>query len=166
MKIIGVDPGVTGAFAILTDDGAFDAVEDLPITQWGKAKWVDAPRLCSRLFELLEGKPARGAVEHTHAMPRMGSIASNSKGMTLGSTLAALQMARVSVELVSPAAWKSALDLTGKATDAQRKKKALARARLLFPSAPLDREQDHNRAEALLIAWWRQRVGENTRGKK
>lgn len=154
MRIIGVDPGVTGAFAVLESDGVFVAVEDLPITEWGKAKWTDATQLCSRLFDLLDGKPARAVVEHTHAMPSMGTIAANSKGMTLGSVLAGLQMANIGIELVSPASWKGSLGLTGGKTDRERKKAALGRARLLYPTAPLEREKDHNRAEAILIAYW------------
>ncbi len=154
MRIIGIDPGVTGAYAILEPDGVLLTVEDLPISEWGRAKWTDAQTLCSALFRWLEGKPARAVVEHTHAMPQMGTIAANSKGMTLGSVLAALQMAGIGFELVSPASWKNDLGLAGGKTDRDRKRLALQRARCLYPCDALEREKDHNRGEAILIAHW------------
>jgi crossover junction endodeoxyribonuclease RuvC len=152
---VGIDPGVTGAFAVLDHDGALIGVEDLPIAEYHSTRWVDAARFTSRLFALLSGKPARAFIEQTHAMPGMGSKASSSKGLTLGSVLAGVQMAQVSIELVSPATWKRALGLIApKSTDIDRKRASLSRARLLYPVAPLEREKDHNRAEALLIAHW------------
>lgn len=156
MKIIGVDPGLTGAYAILEADGSLLTVDDLPVITHGKAKWIDAGRLRDRIIEVLHGDTGVAVVEHTHAMPKTASATVSSMGMTLGSTLAAVQMSYLGIELVTPAQWKGALGLTNpKATDTQRKKASLDRARLLFPTADLPLEKSHNRAESLLIAYWR-----------
>lgn len=161
MLIIGVDVGLTGAIAFLDRDGRYLGVHDLPVTMHGKAKWIDPMPLIECIRERrvalgLRGEsPARAFVEQVHAMPKLGTVAANLKGMTLGSTLAALQVAGVSIDLVAPSAWKAALGLQmPKAADKQKKDASLARARLLFPTAELDRQKDHGRAEALLIAHW------------
>jgi hypothetical protein len=66
-----------------------------------------------------------------------------------GSLLVTLQMAGCSLELVTAATWKRSANLS---TDKQA---SFCRARLLFPTADLDRKRDHGRAESLLIAHWR-----------
>ena len=159
MITLGIDCGVTGAIAALhgTDTtGTFIGVRELPIIAQGKCKWVDGLEFLAVIRELLSpigARADRAFVELTHAMPKAGSVAATSKGLTLGSTLAALQIAGVSVELVSPQTWKRAFGLIAPgASDRERKAAAISRARLMFPSAELDRVKDHNRAEALLIA--------------
>ena len=162
MLTLGIDPGVTGAWAVLDASGALVAVDDLPVIRDGKLAWIDADALLSRLLEVRGGRPMRAIVERVHAMPRNGSQAAFSQGATLGSILATLQLVRASIELVQPATWKRAAGLSGAkdATDRERKSASLDRARLLFPDAPLDRVKDHGRAESLLIA----RHGLLTRG--
>lgn len=164
MIILGVDVGLTGAIAFLDRDGRYIGVHDLPVTMHGKAKWIDPMPLieCIREHRVALGlrgeSPAHAFVEQIHAMPKLGTVAANLKGMTLGSTLAALQVAGVSIELVSPNTWKAALGLQmPKASDKEKKDASLARARLLYPTAELDRQKDHGRAEALLIAHWAHR---------
>jgi len=164
MIIIGVDCGITGAIAALRDDGAFMGVHDLPIMTAGKAKWIDAVEMLRIIRELRDGHDALAYVERTRAMPGMGGIASNSKGMALGSTLAAIQMAGIGIELVEPSVWKRALGLIAPKDTSDREKKlaSLSRARLLFPAAPLERQLDNGRAEALLIASYAQRFRQKT----
>jgi len=163
MLTCGIDPGLTGASAVLASDGSLVAVDDLPVIRDGKLAWIDADALLSRLLEVRGGRPMRAIVERVHAMPRNGSQAAFSQGATLGSILATLQLARASIELVTPQSWKRAAGLLPsrpEATDRERKSASLDRARLLFPAAPLDRVKDHGRAEAILIA----RHGWMTRG--
>jgi crossover junction endodeoxyribonuclease RuvC len=143
----GIDTGVTGAIAMLDEAGALIAVHDLPIIRDGRLSWIDAPSLISLLIEQRAGKQMCATVERTHTMPRNGSQAAFSQGCTLGSVLATLQAASVSVTLVAPNTWKKAAGLIG-----QDKDTSLHRARLRWPTASLDRQKDHNRAEAILIA--------------
>ncbi len=148
---LGVDPGLTGAYALLDAGGTFVAVEDLPVIRDGRLGWIDADALAARLLELRGGAELHATVERVHAMPRNGSQAAFSQGATLGSLLATLQLVRARIELVTPGTWKRALGLSSD------KGASLDRARLLFPTAPLDRKRDHGRAEALLLAAWAQR---------
>jgi crossover junction endodeoxyribonuclease RuvC len=159
MFTLGIDVGITGALAVISQrDGEVVALHDLPVMVWGKTKWIDAFELCGLIRHARAGHPCRAFVEHVHAMPKLGCVAANSKGMTLGSTLAALQFAGVAFELLPPTTWKRALGLIATdSTDSQKKLASLTRARMLFPTADLDRVKDHNRAEALLIAHYGQR---------
>lgn len=171
MIILGVDCGVTGAIASLTGDGEFISVYDVPMIESCRLKWVDAAAVDEILTLVVSransiragsGLAIRAYVELTHAMPKTGSVAAHSQGMTLGSMLCALQSRGVSIELVTPAAWKRFFGLVAKGDTSYRERKAasLSRARIYYPMAKLDRVKDHNRAEALLIAkygWSRDR---------
>lgn len=155
-RIIGIDPGLTGAFALIGPDGT--VVEDLPVIRDGALAWIDA-----KAFEHMLGlwgtlgyaAPETVAyVERVGAHPVGGFVVAHSQGLTLGSVLATLQCCGVAVRLVPPNVWKRAMGVQGEKDEAQkvRKQRSLDRARLLFPNMRLDRVKDHNRAEALLIA--------------
>ena len=73
MRTLGIDPGLTGAWAVLEADGSLVAVEDLPVIRDGRLAWIDADALLSRLLEVRGGRPMRAIVERVHAMPRNGS---------------------------------------------------------------------------------------------
>ena len=64
------------------------------------------------------------------------------------------------IELVAPAVWREYFDLIGKDKEASR-----LMAIRLFPDMfdKLTRKMDHQRAEAMLIAWWGARppIGKN-----
>jgi len=147
---IGIDPGITGAWALLDSDGNYCAAGDLPVIRDGKLGWIDAESLVHDLQWITSGKPTKATVERVHAMPGNGSQAAFSQGATLGSLLAALQVLRFPVSLVTPNSWKKAMGL------GKDKSASLDKARMLYPAASLDRKKDHNRAEALLIARYAQ----------
>ena len=152
-RVLGIDPGVTGAFALIGPDGTM--VDDLPVIRDGTLAWIDAGAFEHQLRLIGCGEGTVAFVERVHAMPKNGALAGFSQGMTLGSILATLQVVGCSVRLVSPATWKRAAGLVSESrdeSDSARKRRSLDRARLLFPNLRLDRVKDHGRAEALLIA--------------
>src|ERR1700732_3540500 len=111
--VLGVDVGVSGAIACLRDGQYFD-VEDLPIVTCKSTRWIDAVELAAiirRWRSAGDGRPVKAVVERIHAMPEMGSVANNSKGSTLGSVLATLQMTGCAIELVEPGTWKRHMGL-------------------------------------------------------
>ena len=155
MITIGIDVGITGAIAALDSNGQVLGVRDLPVMVSGRLKWIDGVELLTIVSDLRNGQPARAVLEFVHAIPKLGCTTANSMGLTVGSTLAALQIAGLSIELVAPQTWKRALGLLAPGTTDKAKKDAsLSKARLLFPTANLGRVKDHNRAEACLIAHW------------
>lgn len=86
MIYLGIDPGITGAFAVVDADGLLVAVEDLPVIRDRRLGWIDAEAFTTRLIELRRGRNMRAFVERVHAMPVNGSQASFSQGATLGAS--------------------------------------------------------------------------------
>lgn len=153
--ILAIDPGLTGAWALLERDGRVIALGDLPVIADMKTKTIDAAVLADRWLALIGERDVTGIIERVHPMPASGSQGAFSQGMTLGSSWAALRFIDASVEFVTPGSWKRDLGLLAPgATDIARKRASLDKARLLFPRASLDRQKDHGRAEALLIGYW------------
>lgn len=154
MLYIGIDVGVTGAIAALSEDGSYMFLEDLPITVYSKFKWTDGQRLLAMLHDMRSGQTARAFVEYVAPMPTLGVVASAAMGRTFGSAVAVVQMAGLSLELVSPQKWKKALNVSSD------KKSTLGLARSRWPLADLSLEKHHNRAEALLIAEYGRRFNQ------
>lgn len=147
MIVAGIDPGVSGAVAIIGPDEL--GVVDLPVAD-GRVDPV-------ALGEILRGTD-RVAIEDNKANGRNGSLANFSMGLSIGLCTATVQMLGIPLYRVRPVDWQRALGLATVATS-ERKDASRARARELFPSttAQLKRKADHNRAEALLIMEWARR---------
>jgi hypothetical protein len=150
MLTLGIDPGLTGALALLDADGQPELVTDLPVIRDRSLAWIDGAALQSAILDALQGRPCRAVVERASAMPGQGVASSFAFGVGLGSILATLQTLRLSIELVTPAAWKLAMGL------GRDKRASLNKARLLFPTADLHLAKHDGRAEALLLAYFAQ----------
>lgn len=147
MKLtLGIDPGLTGALALLNADHTIELLADLPVIRDRSLAWIDGGALQSMLLNAIGGRQCRAVVERAHAMPRQGVASSFSFGVGLGSILGVLQTLQLPLELITPAVWKRALGLSSD------KRASLDKARLLFPSADLRLAKHDGRAEALLIA--------------
>jgi crossover junction endodeoxyribonuclease RuvC len=143
---LGIDPGLTGALALLNADHTIELLADLPVIRDRSLAWIDGGALQSMLLNAIGGRQCRAVVERAHAMPRQGVASSFSFGVGLGSILGVLQTLQLPLELITPAVWKRALGLSSD------KRASLDKARLLFPSADLRLAKHDGRAEALLIA--------------
>lgn len=142
--ILGVDPGRTGAIAIIDHHGQIIDIEDMPPATGA------ALGACIRslLDDLASWTIDRAYVEAVHSMPRQGvrSVWTFAEGH--GAILGALGALGIPVELVPPATWKKAMRVTAnKGTSRQR-------ALELWPSEAerFRRVKDDGRAEACLIA--------------
>jgi hypothetical protein len=151
MITIGIDPGLSGAIAYISD--AHYEVHDLPVMRDGSLSWIDGAALQSLLLQSFPEKQVRCVIERVHAMPKQGVSSSFNFGVNYGSVLSIVQARGISLEFVTPTQWKRDLGLP------KDKKAALFKARLLFPDAELHLAKHDGRAEALLIAhWYRTRV--------
>lgn len=143
---LGIDPGVTGAIALIHPEGQI--VENWPGDE------VAAVNLIRSL--LLQYDIRRAAIEDNGAGPPKGKFGfiklSENKGIWRG----VLASHGVPFVLVRPQEWmKGTVPKKGSGKD----KPSLAVARRLFPNLDLHRKADHNRADALLIAEWARRGG-------
>ena len=154
--LLSIDPGLTGAWALFGASGSLLNAEELPVIRDGRLAWIDAPSLQSVLGMWIEG-PVVTLIERVNPNPKNGAMTMYSQGLTLGSVLAAVQGLQSRIEFVTPGVWKSALGLTfaKDVSHGKRKQASLDKARLLYPTAKLDRVKDHNLAEAILIGhYW------------
>jgi crossover junction endodeoxyribonuclease RuvC len=148
---IGIDPGLSGALAVLDHAGALVAVHDTPVltlaTSRGTRQEYDVPGLCALLTPYAASQ-AHVILEASQAMPGQGTRSMFTGGVGYGVMLGILAALALPHTRVRPAIWKRALGL-GKDKEASR-----LRAMQLFPAADLRRKKDHGRAEALLLAWY------------
>ena len=140
-RIAAIDPGVSGAVAMITSTGQV-LVEDMPIV----GKRVNAGEL-SRL--LTAWRPIEAVViEDVSARPGNGSVSSFNFGCSFGAVCATVQTMGLPLILVRPNIWKKRMGLN------QDKERSRQLAINLFPAASgrLARKKDDGRAEALLLA--------------
>jgi crossover junction endodeoxyribonuclease RuvC len=142
---IGIDPGLSGAIAMLDTAGSVCYVEDLPIMRDKTLAWIDGSYLQSILMRR-GGRPATAMIERVSAMPKQGVASSFQFGVGFGSILGVLQALAIPIEFVTPRVWKKSYGLDSD------KKAALHKARLLYPDVDLHLAKHDGRAEALLIA--------------
>jgi len=155
--ILGIDVGLTGALAVLTDDGQPIEVVDLPVMASGKAgarvsRQINAgelARMLSARLLPLGPKASIAYVEAQRAMPKQGVASVFSLGHSYGTVCGVLAALNIPFILVTSGQWKKTYNLKGADKDAAR---TFAIQR--FPSLAwaLARKKDHGRAEALLIA--------------
>lgn len=147
---IGIDPGVSGALALLADDNsALIDIADMPVMALGKTKrQVNAAELAKILAKWNESFLVSVAyLEQVSAFPGQGVTAMFNFGVSYGVVQGVLGALQVPVVLVTPQAWKRRASLIGKPKDMCR-----TLAQRLYPSADLARKKDIGRAEAILIA--------------
>ena len=141
MRVVGIDPGVTGAMAMHTD-GRLTDIDDLPVYD-GRTDGAGLAQLLGTLM------PDIVYLEHTQPMPRNGVIASFSLGMNSGIIIGVLGSMSYPFVRVRPVAWKQKMSVLHKDKNAVR-----GIVRELYPEhhAMFSRVKDHNRAEAVLIS--------------
>jgi len=153
--IIGIDPGVNGAVAILTDDGGLVQVFDMPsveVNVGNKAKRRISPEMLAAELRLYSVSGTVAIIEQVNAMPGQGVASMFAFGEAFGLAKGVLSGMFIPVQTVTPAKWKKAMNLNA-GKDASR-----AKAAALWPEQAQEfrRVKDDGKAEAALIAcWWR-----------
>lgn len=146
---IGIDPGQTGAMAIIDPTaGGYHRVwdfDDLDGLSWLKTAVIGEISF-------------KAVLEKVHSMPKQGVSSSFKFGMNFGIWRGRLEALGIPYDLVTPQKWQK--EIFDSMTKTDRKTMSLDRARRLFPemSDMLKRKKDHNRAEALLIAEYCRRM--------
>lgn len=144
---MGIDPGLNGGIAFL-GDGLLTFPMPTKKRANGKTE-IDAKALF-RIIRPYHQKIKIAAIEKVHSMPGQGVASTFSFGQGYGAALAVLEIFGFPTMRLSPAVWKSALNLN------RDKRASLAMARNLWPSNSEDfkRLKDDGRAEAALMAYF------------
>ena len=155
VRVIGIDPGLSGALAVVSGQpGAFkvEAVYDLPTysekTSTGKNRRFIDPVALSAMIKTV-GPVDQVTVERLSAPPGISGLAAYSLGATAATLATVLRLAKLSYRLTSPVVWKRALDVPA---DKEAARQFACRFFGHDNYWPL--KKSHNRAEAALLAAW------------
>ena len=127
MKVIGIDPGLSGGFA-LVEDGGLIHVDGVPIFKAsGRGNDVDWASLSAAMLLTCDGAD-HCFIERVGARPGQGSSSMFKFGYTAGGVRGIIAVMNIPVTLVVPGKWKKAMGLSAS------KDAAVARAADLFPT--------------------------------
>ena len=150
MRIIGIDPGLSGGIAVLDDLEIFD-IFDMPIMSEGKKNknQLNSAQLVSIIKKHVVSGKTSVIVEQVSAMPGQGVTSMFNFGQTFGSIKGICAALGLPIFYVRPAKWKKHFELINSSKDASRTKVIE-----MYPSISdrLSKKKDVNKADAILIA--------------
>ncbi|MGD9540815.1 hypothetical protein [Methylocystis sp.] len=149
MTILGIDPGLDGAIAVLTDSGELVEIRDMPtLLDGAKGRRAVNPALFASI--IYSTQASRAYCELVGPRPTDGTAGAFGFGRTRGIIEGVLAAAGVPLELIAPPAWKRS---AGIAPGKENKDSARSVAISRWPSqaALFARKCDCDRAEAALI---------------
>ena len=154
MKVIGIDPGFTGALVCLQRNKIISYI-DMPVKEVNGRTALDIPIVSAWLVDQHNGSfypPIRVVIEHVHAAPKQGVSSVFRFGEQFGILQALAHEIIGPPLLVSPQKWQA----FARFESGDTKSAGRARAVALFPDAAniFARVKDHGRADAALIAHW------------
>ncbi len=151
MKIVGIDPGLSGAVAVLNKEETPDVlgVWDTPTLALEKSKRAyDIPGMLKLLCELPSVVPVHVFIERQQAFPGQGVSSMFKIGYGYGLWLGILSALKFPYTVVSPVVWTKAM-LAG--IPGEGKDRSIEAAHRLFPNISVGKSY-RGRADALLIA--------------
>lgn len=148
MIFVGIDPGKSGALAVLnTDDNR--KVLDYRLVEFNETDYINT------LYKYTD-ETIVCCLEKVGAMPKQGVVSMFNFGMNFGFIQGILSTLKIPYELVTPNKWKKEFSVTSD------KNTSIQVAKRLFPEVNLKRtercKKDHDGfAEALLMAEYARR---------
>ncbi len=151
MIIIGIDPGLSGAIAILENNKVLN-IFDIPVMSEGKKnkRQLNSALLVNLLKENLKNnEEVAVVVEQVNAMPGQGVTSMFNFGQTFGAIKGICAALDLPIYFVRPSKWKKHFELINSSKDSSRTK-----AIEMYPklSNQLARKKDVNKSDAILIA--------------
>ena len=151
MKIIGIDPGLSGAIAILEDNKVLN-IFDMPVMAEGKKNKRQLNS--AQLVNIIRGNTVSEdevvvIVEQVNAMPGQGVTSMFNFGQTFGAIKGVCAALNLPIFFVRPSKWKKYFELINASKDSSRTK-VIEMYPLL--SNQLSKKKDVNKSDAILIA--------------
>ena len=151
MIIIGIDPGISGALAILEGKRVMKII-DMPVMSEGKKnkRQLNSAQLVKLLKDNISEKDEVSVVvEQVNAMPGQGVTSMFNFGQTFGAIKGVCAALGLPIFFVRPSKWKKHFELINSSKDSSRTK-----AIEMYPSLSDDlaRKKDVNKSDAILIA--------------
>ena len=151
MKIIGIDPGLSGAIAILEDNKVLN-IFDMPVMAEGKKnkRQLNSAQLVNIIREnTVPEDEIVVIVEQVNAMPGQGVTSMFNFGQTFGAIKGVCAALNLPIFFVRPSKWKKYFELINASKDSSRTK-VIEMYPLL--SNQLSKKKDVNKSDAILIA--------------
>lgn len=154
MIVIGIDPGISGALAVVDGERHLLGVWDTPATDAGRRQYLDR-EMVSLLLEASQLGACRGVfVEAQGPRPKQGCKASYGTGLGFGLWRGIIAATGLPLYVVSPQTWQRSAysGVTG-----EGKERSFIAAQRLFPDIELTKPKSRKltldgRADAALIA--------------
>ncbi len=124
MKIIGIDPGLSGAIAILENNKVLN-VFDMPVMAEGKKnkRQLNSAQLVKLLREnISKDDETAVVVEQVNAMPGQGVTSMFNFGQTFGAIKGVCAALELPIFFVRPSKWKKHFELINSSKDSSRTK--------------------------------------------
>ena len=150
MKIIGIDPGLSGAIAILENNKVLNLF-DIPVMSEGKKnkRQLNSALLVSLLRENINNNDeVPVVVEQVNAMPGQGVTSMFNFGQTFGAIKGICTALDLPIFFVRPSKWKKHFELINSSKDSSRTKAIEMYPKLSNQLA----KKDVNKSDAILIA--------------
>ena len=151
VKIIGIDPGLSGAIAILEDKKVV-SLHDMPVMPEGKKnkRQLNSAQLVNIIKNNSENEDEIVVVvEQVNAMPGQGVTSMFNFGQTFGAIKGLCAALELPIFFIRPSKWKKYFDLINSSKDLSRTKVIE-----MYPSLSnqLSKKKDVNKSDAILIA--------------
>ena len=151
MKIIGIDPGLSGAIAVLENNKVLN-IFDMPVMSEGKKnkRQLNSALLVNLIKRNVDlNEEVSVVVEQVNAMPGQGVTSMFNFGQTFGAIKGVCAALELPIFFVRPSKWKKHFELINSSKDASRTKVIE-----MYPSFAdkLSKKKDVNKSDAILIA--------------
>ena len=151
MRIIGIDPGLSGAIAITQNNKVLE-IYDMPVMAEGKKnkKQINSAQLVNIIKQSVNSNEEIAVVvEQVNAMPGQGVTSMFNFGQTFGAIKGISATLKIPIFFVRPSKWKKHFELINSSKDASRTKVIE-----MYPSfaEKLSKKKDVNKSDAILIA--------------
>ena len=151
MKVIGIDPGLSGAIAILENNKVL-GIFDMPVMSEGKKnkRQLNSAQLVNIIKEnIMKDEEITVVVEQVNAMPGQGVTSMFNFGQTFGAIKGVCAALNLPIFFVRPSKWKKHFELINSSKDSSRTKVIE-----MYPSLSnqLTKKKDVNKSDAILIA--------------
>ena len=151
MKIIGIDPGLSGGIAIL-ENNKIEEIYDMPVMPEGKKnkRQLNSAQLVKLLKDnISKNEEISVVIEQVNAMPGQGVTSMFNFGQTFGAIKGVCAALELPIFFVRPSKWKKHFELINSSKDSSRTK-----AIEMYPtlSNQLAKKKDVNKSDAILIA--------------
>ena len=151
MKIIGIDPGLSGAIAVMEDNKVLNLF-DIPVMSEGKKnkRQLNSSHLVNLIKENIEqNEEVAVVVEQVNAMPGQGVTSMFNFAQTFGAIKGVCAALELPIYFVRPSKWKKHFELINSSKDSSRTKVIE-----MYPSlsSQLAKKKDVNKSDAILIA--------------